>query len=101
MKTKQATNLRKKIRVIEDAAHATGSLYKGKKIGTHGSAVCFSFHPVKNLAMPTGGAISLNGKNSKKFENDENSKNYILNFTLANAYQQSGDFKNSRKCVIN
>ena len=54
--------------LIEDAAHATGSLYKGKKIGTHGSAVCFSFHPVKNLAMPTGGAISLNGKNSKKFE---------------------------------
>ena len=33
----------------------------------------------------------------KKFDNDENSKNYILNFTLANAYQQSGDFNNSRK----
>ena len=54
--------------LIEDAAHATGSLYKGKKIGTHGSIVCFSFHPVKNLAMPTGGALSLNGKNSKHFE---------------------------------
>ena len=54
--------------LVEDAAHATGSLYKGKKIGTHGSIVCFSFHPVKNLAMPTGGALSLNGKNSKKFE---------------------------------
>ena len=33
----------------------------------------------------------------KKFENERNSKNYILNFTLANAYQQSGDFKNSKK----
>ena len=54
--------------LIEDAAHATGSLYKGKKIGTHGSIVCFSFHPVKNLAMPTGGALSLNGKNSEHFE---------------------------------
>ncbi len=53
--------------LIEDAAHATGSLYKGKKIGTHGSMVCFSFHPVKNLAMPTGGALSLNGKNSEYF----------------------------------
>ena len=53
--------------LIEDAAHATGSLYKGKKIGTHGSIVCFSFHPVKNLAMPTGGALSLNGKNSEHF----------------------------------
>ena len=53
--------------LIEDAAHATGSLYKGKKIGTHGSIVCFSFHPVKNLAMPAGGALSLNGKNSEHF----------------------------------
>ena len=53
--------------LIEDAAHATGSLYKGKKIGAHGSIVCFSFHPVKNLAMPGGGALSLNGKNSERF----------------------------------
>ena len=53
--------------LLEDAAHATGSLYKGKKIGTHGSIVCFSFHPVKNLAMPAGGALSLNGKNSEHF----------------------------------
>jgi len=53
--------------LLEDAAHATGSLYKGKKIGTHGSIVCFSFHPVKNLAMPAGGTLSLNGKNSEHF----------------------------------
>ena len=54
--------------LIEDAAHATGSTFQGKKIGTHADAVCFSFHPVKNLAMPAGGAITLNGKN-KKYEN--------------------------------
>ena len=53
--------------LIEDAAHATGSMYNNKKIGTHGTAVCFSFHPVKNLAMPTGGLIALNNKQSKKF----------------------------------
>ena len=53
--------------LIEDAAHATGSMYNNKKIGTHGTAVCFSFHPVKNLAMPTGGLIALNHKKSKKF----------------------------------
>ena len=52
--------------LIEDAAHATGSSYNYKKIGTHGTAVCFSFHPVKNLAMPTGGLIALNHKKSKK-----------------------------------
>ncbi len=56
------------IMLIEDAAHAAGTTYKNKKIGTHGTAVCFSFHPAKNLAMPTGGAISLNDKNWKKYE---------------------------------
>ena len=53
--------------VIEDAAHAVGSKFNRKKIGTHGTAVCFSFHPVKNLAMPTGGLISINHKKYKKF----------------------------------
>ena len=52
---------------VEDAAHATGSKFRNKKIGSHGAAVCFSFHPVKNLAMPTGGLVSLNHKNHKKF----------------------------------
>ena len=61
---------------IEDAAHATGSTYENKKIGTHGTAVCFSFHPVKNLAMPTGGLISLNTKSSKKFKKILNSKRW-------------------------
>ena len=55
--------------LMEDAAHAAGTTYKNKKIGTHGTAVCFSFHPVKNLAMPTGGAITLNDKNSNEYEN--------------------------------
>ena len=52
--------------IIEDAAHACGALYDGKKIGSHSPFVCFSFHPVKNLAMPTGGLISIN--HSKNFE---------------------------------
>jgi len=55
------------LHLIEDAAHAAGTLYKNKKIGGHGTAVCFSFHPVKNLAMPTGGIIAINHKNHKKF----------------------------------
>src|SRR5574337_1090829 len=56
------------ITLIEDAAHASGATYGGKKIGSHGTAVCFSFHPVKNLAMPTGGAITLNGEKSIRFK---------------------------------
>ena len=54
------------LHLIEDAAHASGSSINKKKIGSHGELVCFSFHPVKNLAMPTGGLISLNNKNYKK-----------------------------------
>ena len=55
-----------KIALVEDAAHAAGSLHLNKKIGSHGELVCFSFHPVKNLAMPTGGLISINTNNHKK-----------------------------------
>ena len=54
------------LKIIEDAAHAAGASYKNKKIGSHSMAVCFSFHPIKNLAMPTGGLISINSKNHEK-----------------------------------
>ena len=54
------------LKIIEDAAHAAGASYKNKKIDSHVNTVCFSFHPIKNLAMPTGGLISINDKNHKK-----------------------------------
>ena len=57
-----------KIPIIEDAAHACGAKYNGKKIGLHSPLVCFSFHPVKNLAMPGGGLISINHSNNKKMK---------------------------------
>lgn len=56
------------LEIIEDAAHAVGTDLNKKKIGSHSSAVCFSFHPVKNLAMPTGGLISINHKKYEKFK---------------------------------
>lgn len=48
---------RKGIRVVEDAAHAFGSLYKGKKIGGFGDVACFSFDSIKNITCGEGGAI--------------------------------------------
>lgn len=45
--------------IIEDAAHAFGSSYNGKKIGSFGNATCFSFDPIKNLTCGEGGAVVL------------------------------------------
>jgi len=47
------------LRVIEDAAHAFGSSYNGKKIGSFGDIVCFSFDPIKNITCGEGGAIVI------------------------------------------
>ncbi|WP_322009156.1 DegT/DnrJ/EryC1/StrS aminotransferase family protein [Paraburkholderia sp. J12] len=49
-----------KLRVIEDAAQAFGSTWKGKRIGAIGDIVSFSFHPNKNLTSIEGGALVLN-----------------------------------------
>lgn len=45
------------LRVIEDAAHAFGCIYKEKKIGSFGDIVCFSFDGIKNITSGEGGAI--------------------------------------------
>jgi len=46
------------IDVVEDAAHAVGADYQGRKIGTHGRAVAFSFYATKNLTTGEGGMIT-------------------------------------------
>lgn len=50
---------RHKLRVIEDAAHAIGTRWKGRRIGSFGDLVSFSFHPNKNMTTIEGGALSL------------------------------------------
>lgn len=47
-----------KIKVVEDAAHAFGSKYKGKKIGTHGDFACYSFQAIKHITTGDGGALA-------------------------------------------
>lgn len=48
--------------VIEDAAHALGAEYKGKKIGGLSNLTTFSFHPVKHITTAEGGMITTNDK---------------------------------------
>ena len=53
-----------KLLVIEDACHALGSEYRGRKIGSgaYSDMTVFSFHPVKNITTGEGGAILTNRK---------------------------------------
>ena len=48
--------------IIDDAAHAIGTKYKDKFIGTTSDITSFSFHAVKNLTTAEGGMISTNNK---------------------------------------
>ena len=45
------------LRLVEDAAHAFGCSHEGKKIGSFGDVVCFSFDGIKNITSGEGGAI--------------------------------------------
>ncbi len=46
--------------LIEDAAHAIGTKYKGQPVGSIADMTCFSFHPVKTITAGEGGAITTN-----------------------------------------
>lgn len=61
-----------KLRVIEDAAHAFGTKYKNKLVGSFGDIVCFSFDGIKNITSGEGGCIVSN--DSKVIENIKNSR---------------------------
>lgn len=46
--------------LIEDAAHAIGTKYKGRPVGGISDMTCFSFHPVKTVTGGEGGAVTTN-----------------------------------------
>lgn len=51
---------RHNLKVVEDAAQAVMSTYKGKALGTIGDFGCYSFHETKNYSMGEGGALLIN-----------------------------------------
>jgi len=46
------------VTIVEDAACAIGSTYRGRPVGSHGNIACFSFHPRKTLSTGEGGMIT-------------------------------------------
>lgn len=46
--------------LIEDAAHAIGTCYNGRTVGSIADMTCFSFHPVKTVTAGEGGAVTTN-----------------------------------------
>lgn len=52
--------------VIEDAAHALGTTYKGKTIGSFGDMSVFSFHPIKNITTGDGGMVTTSNEDYDK-----------------------------------
>jgi len=55
-----------KLRVVEDAAQAIGSTWKGKRIGAFGDFVSFSFQANKNLTTSEGGCLVLNNEDEAR-----------------------------------
>ena len=54
------------LHVIEDACQAHGAEFAGKKVGSFGTAGCFSFYPTKNMTTGEGGMLTTNSKEIAK-----------------------------------
>tara|TARA_B100000965_G_C19576998_1_gene751761 strand:+ start:280 stop:1419 length:1140 start_codon:yes stop_codon:yes gene_type:complete len=61
---------KKNIRIIEDAAHAFGTKFKKRKIGSFGDITCFSFDGIKNITSGEGGCLVTNDKKVIKLARD-------------------------------
>lgn len=80
-----------KIYLVEDAAHAFGSMYGDSKIGNHTDATCFSFYATKNITTGEGGALLL--KNRKLLEKAEKLAWHGINKDLWDRYSNKSEWK--------
>jgi len=81
----------KNIPLLEDAAHAIGTEYKGKRIGRDSEFAVFSFHPIKNITTGEGGAIVA--KDKKALERMRLLKFHGVSKDAWKRYSKGGKFK--------
>ena len=74
------------LKIIEDCAHAIGTLYEDKHAGTIGDVGCFSFYPTKNITTLEGGMIITNNK--KYFEYTKKARNHGITRSLDQRYSK-------------
>lgn len=79
---------RHNLRVIEDAAHAIGTKYNGKKIGNFSDLTVFSFYATKNLAMGEGGMVV--SKNKELIEKIRKLSYFGINKEAFKRYEKGG-----------
>ena len=72
------------IKLIEDCAHAIGTVVDKKHVGNFGEAGCFSFYPTKNITTIEGGMVITNSKNIA--EKIRNFRNHGITKTLSERY---------------
>lgn len=65
-----------RVAVVADGAHALGSTYKGKKIGSMADFTTFSFHAVKNFTTAEGGSVTW--KRNENFDDEELYREYQI-----------------------
>jgi perosamine synthetase len=78
------------LKVIEDAAHALPSRYKGKMIGTIPDLTCFSFYPTKSITTGEGGMVTTNNK--KWAEKIEIMRLHGISHEAWNRYSKGGSW---------
>lgn len=77
-----------KLIIIEDAAHAIGTCYRGEKIGNFGDATVFSFYATKNLTCGEGGMVV--SKNKDIIEKIRMASYFGINKQAFNRYSEKG-----------